>query len=262
MLTRSAGSLTRAHTPLFDWQHDSTREQSPAWRDPLSSASRDQTLAALVPDSRSNNPPRSLPTLWLSSQSLLYGLGHAWPKFNPVNDTIRGGRSESHFATSNPSFATFSGVLDITALGGAGFASQSTTFAPDRLSLPAGAYSGLSLSLSLPSTRYDDEEKPDSTPTNYVLVLKNTKPETRPDGRRESVTSYEFAFDTKDVLTQEKSATGHRVVVRVDAEWNAFEATYRGRPQKDAPPLDPSCIYELSRHSLVASHPFLPTLTG
>ncbi|GAA5837218.1 hypothetical protein JCM3766R1_002164 [Sporobolomyces carnicolor] len=178
--------------------------------------------------------------------SLLYGLGHAWPKFNPVNDTIRGGRSESHFATSNPSFATFSGVLDITALGGAGFASQSTTFAPDRLSLPAGAYSGLSLSLSLPSTRYDDEEKPDSTPTNYVLVLKNTKPETRPDGRRESVTSYEFAFDTKDVLTQEKSATGHRVVVRVDAEWNAFEATYRGRPQKDAPPLDPSCIYELS----------------
>lgn len=138
-------------------------------------------------------------------------------------------------------------------MGGAGFASQSTTFEPTRLSLPSSAYSGLSLSLLLPPSQspserdIEKEEKP-SHPTKYVLVLKNTKPPTRPDGRRESVVSYEFEFDVSHLSStrrQENSGEkGDRNVVEVEAQWHEFLATYRGRPKEDAPDLDPSDIYE------------------
>ncbi|GAA5905669.1 uncharacterized protein JCM6883_005405 [Sporobolomyces salmoneus] len=189
----------------------------------------------------------------MSHPELLYGSSKPWPRFHPVNDTIRGGKSESSFnVSSSRNVATFSGLLDITALGGAGFASQSTTYSP-RLSLPPSTYSGLSLSLSLPTSSHspkDEEEKFEkpSKPTKFVLILKNTKPPTRPDGRRESVTSYEFEFDVEELGrsgSYEDEKDG-RVVVQVEAEWNEFKATYRGRPQPDAPDLDPSDIYELS----------------
>jgi len=87
------------------------------------------------------------------------------------------------------------------------------------------------------------------------LVLKNTKPPTRPDGRRESVISYEFEFDVEDLARktacdmtsdEEKKVGGEKGnrEVEVSAEWSEFKATYRGRPKEDAPPLDPSDIYE------------------
>ncbi|GAA5947821.1 hypothetical protein JCM3765_001099 [Sporobolomyces pararoseus] len=195
----------------------------------------------------------------MPSFELLYGAQKPWPDFHAVNDTIRGGKSSSSFTVSSDSnFATFSGLLDITALGGAGFASQATTFETTRLSLPPATFSGLSLSLSLPThsfdnSRLDEEEKVESSkpsnPTRFVLILKNTKPPTRPDGRRESVVSYEFEFDVEELA--KKTVEGYsdeekRTVVEVEAEWKDFKATYRGRPKQDAPELDPSDIYELS----------------
>lgn len=189
-----------------------------------------------------------------------------------MNDTIRGGQSSSHFvvtSSAGSNLATFSGRLDIAALGGAGFASQATTFESARLRLPSSTYSGLSLSLSLPerddiATSYaggHDEKavSEPSKPTKFVLVLKNVKPETRPDGRRESVISYEFEFDVEELIRAHRGGGGDTSIsfdegekgrplsrVAIEAEWKDFKATYRGRPKEDAHPLDPSDIYELS----------------
>lgn len=87
------------------------------------------------------------------------------------------------------------------------------------------------------------------------MVLKNTKPPTRPDGRRESVISYEFEFDVEDLARPASGVTASdeenkiggekgKREIGVSAEWSKFKATYRGRPKEDAPPLDPSDIYE------------------
>lgn len=84
------------------------------------------------------------------------------------------------------------------------------------------------------------------------MILKNTKPPTRPDGRRESVVSYEFEFDVQDLLKRIGGGENYseeekkRTLLEVEAKWKDFKATYRGRPKPDAPELDPSDIYELS----------------
>ncbi|GAA6012686.1 hypothetical protein JCM11491_002529 [Sporobolomyces phaffii] len=188
----------------------------------------------------------------MSALHHLYGAHKPWPEFKPVNDSIRGGNSTSEWSVSRrTNVATFSGLLDITALGGAGFASQSTLFEPTRLSLPRSTYSGLSLSVSLPpldklASLDDDKPRDPPVPTKFVLIVKPTKPATRPDGRRESVVGYEFEFDVARLAaTEEATATTSRIVA-VEAPWHEFQATYRGRPKQDAPELDPSDIYELS----------------
>ncbi|GAA5932277.1 uncharacterized protein JCM15063_001177 [Sporobolomyces koalae] len=204
---------------------------------------RRPTSAARFASARQHRP------LEMRSQELLYGLSHPWPTFRAVNDTIRGGKSTSSLVVSPTSnLATFTGELDITALGGAGFASQSTTFDPTRLSLPRHSYSGLSLTIVLPHTLRDSrKEKCDPVqPHKFVVVLKNTKPATRPDGRRESVLSYEFEFDVDHLVEHEWFQDDKQRRVQVDAVWEQFVATYRGRPKQDAEPLDPASIYELS----------------
>ncbi|KAM0752487.1 CIA30-domain-containing protein [Meredithblackwellia eburnea MCA 4105] len=163
----------------------------------------------------------------------LFGLpSRPWPAFRPVNDQVRGGSSTSHFSVSQRSHsAVFSGNLDTSTLGGAGFASQCTTFHP-RLSFPSPPFDGLALVVKRPYTL------PPNQPTSFVISIKNDKPELREDGRRESVVSYEFAFDLAAL------PVGDEVEVR--AEWGDFHATYRGREDKEAKPLDPASIYELS----------------
>ncbi|BGO96261.1 hypothetical protein JCM10020v2_007998 [Rhodotorula toruloides] len=174
-----------------------------------------------------------------------------WPAFTAVNDSIRGGSSTSSFAVNHETnVATFAGHLDYTTLGGAGFASQSTTFEPSRLSLPRSTTSGLFLTflppLSPPSHK---------TPTKFTLNIKDSKPERRPDGRRESVTVYEFEvdveeyrddglFDEKVDADVEKGEGKARRSVTVLAKWDDFKPFYRGKPKEDAAPLDPSAIYE------------------
>ncbi|GAA6061492.1 hypothetical protein JCM10212_000196 [Sporobolomyces blumeae] len=238
--------------------------------------------------------------------SLLYGSSRPWPRFRPVNDSIRGGQSTSHWTIldSATRAAEFNGVLDIETLGGAGFASQSTTFEPahdaetgskssTRLKLPRSRYGGLVLRVRVPRGALSDgssrvvpdavrtsedsrdahegktEKHEPQEPTRFTLVLKDTEPGRRPDGRRESVVSFEFEFDVVELgrrrvhsspLWLEKSSEGEKDLVErregrveqdsidvdVEARWDEFRPTYRGRPQDDAKPLDTEAIYELS----------------
>lgn len=162
-------------------------------------------------------------------------------------------------------------AADITTLGGAGFASQSTVF-PSRLSLSRAHTSGLLLTFLPPApasvpapsssatTTTTDARDPGPV-TRFVLALKTSEPARRPDGRRESVTVYEWAFDAREgaeeldlVQVGEKADKGERRVTRL-ARWDDFRPTYRGRPAEDAEPLDPSRIYE-------CASPFAPHLTG
>ena len=96
--------------------------------------------------------------------------------------------------------------------------------------MPRSHFSGLRIEVERDDEANLADEK---RPTSFVFNLKTTVPERRPDGRLESRVTYEHAFDG--------SRDGP-----LDAPWSAFEATYRGRPAKDAPALDPAAIVEVS----------------
>lgn len=139
--------------------------------------------------------------------------------------------------------------LDIKTLGGAGFASQCTTFTP-ALSLNKKDYSGLVLRLPTLKSPFDDshrEKSPssDSNPTSFVLALKNEIPAPRSDSHlqgsdlekdsgkpRMSVVSYEYAFDIE------------RCGESIEMKWEEFVPTFRGRRQEGVPPLNSTKITE------------------
>ncbi|GAA5873107.1 hypothetical protein JCM1840_005571 [Sporobolomyces johnsonii] len=194
---------------------------------------------------------------------LLFGApASPWPAFHAVNDTVRGGSSSSAWSVDQETLeATFAGHLDIETLGGAGFASQSTTFSPSRLSISPATHAGLILTFLVPPAPPSSSVSP-ARPHAFVLTLKNEQPALRPDGRRESVTSYEFEVDLdqyredddhpevvsdeeKEIGQDEKGTAAGGRRVSVLARWDEFTPTYRGRPQRDAKPLDPTRIYEL-----------------
>jgi len=118
-------------------------------------------------------------------------------------------------------------------LGGAGFASQAHTF-PRPLALPASSH--LVLSFLVPPSVQPHQ------PTSFVLSIKNDKPGRRPDGRRESVLSYEYKFDLRSWLKGQKVAEKARLV-ELKIEWDEFVPTYRGREQKGKE-VDPGHIVE------------------
>lgn len=77
---------------------------------------------------------------------------------------------------------------------------------------------------------------------SYVLNLKTQEAKERPDGRRESQVVYEFKFD----LPQSSLGQDECTHLEYASNWSEFEPTYRGRPAKDAPALDPAQIKEWS----------------
>ncbi|KAL8293749.1 hypothetical protein RQP46_000450 [Phenoliferia psychrophenolica] len=160
----------------------------------------------------------------------LFGLpSRPWPTFRPINDQVRGGSSTSAFTPSPlTQTAIFDGHLDTKTLGGAGFASQCATFHP-RLSFPSPPSRGLALTLVRPASF------PSGQPTSFVISLKNERPELREDGRRESVMSYEWQFDLRELPEG---------IVEIEAAWKDFKPTYRGREDKEAADFDPKSLYE------------------
>ncbi|PWN42517.1 CIA30-domain-containing protein [Ceraceosorus guamensis] len=194
---------------------------------------------------------------------------HAWRSkdFTPVNDSIRGGISNSDLevvgeqvkgawshrdagaSSSDLGEAIFSGFLDTTKLGGAGFASQSFT-RPLPQKLDAHHFSGLRLVIRHPHD--SAASQPASEPGggeapvySYVLNLRTADPVKRPDGRNESAIIYEWDFDASkaqgfDGSSYCPSKAGSPAYV--EAQWKDFAATYRGRPAKDAEKLDPAKI--------------------
>lgn len=144
------------------------------------------------------------------------------------DDRVRGGKSQSHL-TASPDGARFHGELDTTALGGAGFASQRTVGV---LHLDVSTYDGMVLAIA-----DADADK------RFTMTLKDEVLPPRDDGRDRSSVSWEYDF---------AATPGHDVVIR----WSDFKPTYRGRPKKDAKPLDTKDIQRVSfmmrRHVLFA----------
>ncbi|KAI8936307.1 hypothetical protein NX059_006725 [Plenodomus lindquistii] len=130
------------------------------------------------------------------------------------DDRVRGGSSQSYL-TIKGSSASFHGTLDITTLGGAGFASQRTT-GEDR-SWDFSAYDGLHIQLG----KHDGKK--------YTLTLKDQILPLMADGREQSTISYEYVFSN--------AGAGGLFV-----PWHAFKATYRGKEKKDAKPLNTKSV--------------------
>ncbi|SCV67285.1 BQ2448_5931 [Microbotryum intermedium] len=193
----------------------------------------------------------------LGHQVLFRAPHHPWPTFHTVDDQVRGGSSTSSVKLEkiphSHTVAVFSGVLDITTLRGAGFASQVMIFPEDKpLSLPRSNYSGLLLTILRPSdtssatnSSSESSTKAETTtattktparPTSFVLNLKSSPAIIGPGGKRLAGISYEYQFTTDDFNGKEK---------QIQMKWDQFVPTYRGRAVKE-PPLDPTKLYELS----------------
>ncbi|KAI2633469.1 NADH:ubiquinone oxidoreductase intermediate-associated protein 30 [Xylaria nigripes] len=152
----------------------------------------------------------------------LFGGDKPWraESWEASDDRVRGGKSRSYLSNaptpSNPS-VKFHGTLDITTLGGAGFASQRT---PDDERWDLSGYIGLHVSIAS-----GDGKK-------YTLILKDEVLPRRPDGRDQSTVSWEFDFAGEEA--------------GLDVRWKDFVPTYRGRPVRDGKPLDISRIRRIS----------------
>jgi len=136
------------------------------------------------------------------------------------DDRVRGGSSQSYFDCSPfQTTAVFRGNLDISTLGGAGFASQRTT--GEHRVWDLSDYDGLLL----------DIEKTDGK--RYTITIKDELLEKSPNGREQSTISWEFDF--KGEGKQE-----------LFIPWGKLKATYRGREDKDAKNLDLKSVKRIS----------------
>ncbi|GFF34522.1 uncharacterized protein C9E9.15 [Aspergillus udagawae] len=153
------------------------------------------------------------------SQRFLFGGDQPWSRTNwtSSDDRVRGGSSYSSLTILPNDTVQFHGHLDITTLGGAGFASQRTR---DDLFWDLSDADGLEL-----DTAGSDGKV-------YTLVLKDKLLPKRPDGREQSTVSWEYDFRTAE-----------KAIVRV--EWGNLRATYRGR-EIDAEPLDLKHVQRIS----------------
>ncbi|TAQ83458.1 hypothetical protein B7494_g8221 [Chlorociboria aeruginascens] len=138
------------------------------------------------------------------------------------DDRVRGGSSRSYLdCSSSLPVAWFRGNLDIKTLGGAGFASQRT--AENDRTWDLAEYDGLIIDIS----RSDGKQ--------YTLVVKDELLPKRLDGREQSTISWEYDFKCPD--------NGKLFIA-----WDELRATYRGREQEDAKPLD---LKNIKRFSLM-----------
>lgn len=145
-------------------------------------------------------------------------------------------RGEEGSAPPPPLQAEFSGHLDITALGGAGFASQRT--ADGVPGWDVSAYDALVLDVA----RADDRR--------YTLTLKDEVLPRRPDGRDQSSVSWEYDFVVpagKDGAAGGGDGGGSSAgSTRVVIPFGEFKPTYRGKPKPDAGPLDLKNVKRIS----------------
>ncbi|KAL1625283.1 hypothetical protein SLS54_003371 [Diplodia seriata] len=135
------------------------------------------------------------------------------------DDRVRGGKSHSYFDIDETDpVARFYGNLDIKTLGGAGFASQRTT--GENRSWNIDGYDGIQIEIAKSDT------------TKYTFNIKNELLPPDPDtGREQSTISYEYDFVAPSPNTTAASST-------IFIPWDQFKATYRGREDPDAPPVN------------------------
>lgn len=131
----------------------------------------------------------------------------------------------SSAAAASSSQAEFSGNLDITALGGAGFASQRT--ADGVPGWDVSDYDALVLDVARANDR------------KYTLTLKDEVLPRRPDGRDQSTVSWEYDFVVGDGKGGTAAGGGSTAgSTRLVIPFEEFKPTYRGKPKPDAEPLD------------------------
>ncbi|EAW14971.1 CIA30 family protein [Aspergillus clavatus NRRL 1] len=161
----------------------------------------------------------------LVSHTYLFGGDQPWSPtdWTSSDDRVRGGASHSSLTITPTNTAFFHGHLDITALGGAGFASQRTT---DNRTWDLSGYDGLALRIN------------GSDGQRYTLTLKDEVLPKRADGREQSTLSWEYDFRPSAGI-----AGGEE---RVLVKWADLKATYRGREKEDAEPLDLSRVKRIS----------------
>ncbi|KAI1325039.1 NADH:ubiquinone oxidoreductase intermediate-associated protein 30 [Xylariaceae sp. FL0255] len=160
------------------------------------------------------------------NSSTLFGEDKSWlaEAWIASDDRVRGGKSCSYLNPSRDvpgsenNAVNFHGDLDITTLGGAGFASQRS---PEKLEWDlSSGFEGLCLKV------LDGDGK------RYTLVIKDEILPKRPDGREQSTISWEYDF------------IGLKGDVRI--AWDELKPTYRGKPTPDAKPLDLANIKRIS----------------
>jgi hypothetical protein len=185
---------------------------------------------------------------------------------------VRGGASTSAVYLTEPQESegdakagelVFSGFLDITTLGGAGFASQQCTVSPPfPISLSQQRHSGLRLLVrpakaTAASTTLEEGQTPGGGKgpvRSYLLNLYPKLPVKRPDGRNESSVTYEHTFRLDPPIScSNQGDDGQEPLLSVDLAWKDFKPFYRGKPAEDAGPLDPS---EVKIWSLMARSDF------
>lgn len=122
-------------------------------------------------------------------------------------------------------------MLDIEALGGAGFASQRTV-GDDRRPphWDLSSYHGIEISL--------DPSESDSKV--YTLILKDVilPPDPR-SGREQATTSWEYEFSAKDCQPNQCDGLSK---LNLLVPWKSLKPTYRGKPINDTKELDLSNI--------------------
>nr|POE54916.1 uncharacterized protein c9e9.15 [Quercus suber] len=158
------------------------------------------------------------------------------------DDRVRGGKSQeweeslrdadqafiqSYLDTSDNKIGRFHGTLDIKTLGGAGFASQRTT--DDDRKWDLSDYAGVQIAVAK-----GDKKR-------YTFILKDELLPPSENGREQAVISWEVDFELPP-QTEPGDAKDKFVFV----PWKAFNPTYRGKPKKDAKPLDLKSIKRVS----------------
>ena len=135
-----------------------------------------------------------------------------------MDDRVRGGSSVSYFEAVPNNGALFSGNLDTTTLGGAGFASQFSQDLGDGWDL--SGYTGILLN-------YDKGDG-----KTYTIVIKDEpREEQRQDGREKAGLSWEVHFEGKENGGQ------------VSFNWDDFTPVYRGKEQDNVRKIKIDKIY-------------------
>lgn len=183
--------------------------------------------------------------------------------FFAVDDRVRGGTSHSHTSIAQNPPPTrgeliFSGFLDTLTLGGAGFASQSST-SPFPIPLDKSEFQGLRIVVRKEPSWTEPSPPSDigSTPgggkgpvRSFVFEIKTEEPGRRPDGRRESVVVWEWSFSIPDggegMEPTLNTGLSNEEFWVFDSEWSDFKPTYRGRPVEHAGEFNPAETKEWS----------------
>ncbi|KAL2800507.1 complex I intermediate-associated protein 30-domain-containing protein [Aspergillus keveii] len=174
-----------------------------------------------------------------TSKKYLFGGPIPWDtqSFHAVDDRVRGGSSHSTLKSlpskdgnGDSNTARFSGNLDTTTLGGAGFASQQTH---GDLNWDLSDYDGILLKVR-PGAGAQSDINEGGEGKKYTLLLKDNIPDKRPDGRERSAVCWEVDFRAKRPAGLEGTTIRHYF------KWSDFRATYRGRdcPHPEKKKLD------------------------